>query len=721
MSEITTIAQTLGIKSPRVAAVVSLLDEGNTVPFIARYRKERTDNLNDEQVLHIAEQLKRVRALNERRATIIEQLREMERLTPELEEQLGAASSLTRLEDLYAPFKPKRTTRAAIARDQGLEPLAKLIVRQPVTDHPAEKFANHFVNDKVPTAAHAWTGARDIVAEMLTDHPDVRQALRRRAFDYGKLHARKKADAQDEKRTFELYYEYDQAVKLLRPHQVLAINRGEKEGVLSVNLSLTEHDVLLSVRRGFRPNADSPLKEQLDRALEDGFKRLLWPSIERDVRRQLTEKADEHAIGLFSNNLQHLLLQSPLAGKTILALDPGYRAGCKFAVTDPTGKVLTTGTVFPHKPQARYDDAQRQLLVAINRFGVDTIAIGNGTASRETEQMVAELTRELDGVHYLVVDESGASVYSASKVAREELPEMDVTLRGAVSIARRVQDPLAELVKVEPKSIGVGMYQHDVNQGDLSEALGNVVGLIVNRVGVEVNTASPSLLGYVAGIGPSLASKIVAHREENGPFTNRNQLKDVNGLGPKSFEQAAGFLRIRDSSNPLDASAIHPESYAIAKKLIKKANIDLEAMDSAEIKSALDQLLSDTPVDQLASELGSGAPTVEDICDQLVAPGRDLRDDVPTPLLRKDVLTADQLRPGLRLKGTVRNVIDFGAFVDIGVKRDGLLHRTQIPKDCDLYVGRIVEVEVRKVDNKRSRIDLGWPGSAPAAEQQHDS
>lgn len=708
MSNSSKIASQLGIRKGQVTAVIQLLDDGNTVPFIARYRKEATGELSDEQVQAIATALQKVRAVDERRDAIRKRLVELELMTADLDKALRAADTLTDLEDIYAPYRPKRQTRASVAREMGLEPLARLIAAQPVTDHDAAEFGTRFINPKAPTIAHVWTGARDIVAEMIADHADVRRSLRRRAWEYGRLHITRIDGAQDPQQTYKLYYDYTQVAQHLKPHQILAINRGEKEKVLRVQLAVSEHDLTIGLRQGYKPHRRSPLHDQLVQATEDATQRLLMPAIERDVRRMLTEAAEKHAIDLFAENLRQLLSQPPLTSHTIMGIDPAYRTGCKVAVIDPTGKVTATGTIYPHKPRNARDEALSFLVFNIRRHGVSIIAIGNGTASRETEQLVAELTRAVDDVKYLIVDESGASVYSASALARNELPDLDVTLRGAVSIARRVQDPLAELVKIDPKSIGVGMYQHDVNQAQLSEALGNVVALMVNRVGVDVNTASPALLTHVAGIGPRLAEKIVAHRDANGPFSERASLLDVSGLGPKTFEQSAGFLRIRDGANPLDASAIHPESYPIATALLERAEIAPNAAAEAR-QEALDRLVAASSLQTLAADLGTGVPTLQDIIDQIVAPGRDPRTELPPPLLRSDVLSVEDLTPGLRLHGTVRNIVDFGAFIDIGVKRDGLLHRTQIPKSATLHVGAPVEVVVRVVDTKRGRIDLGWP------------
>lgn len=708
MEVIKHIAHQLRLNPSAVAATVALFDAGNTAPFVARYRQEATGGLDDEQVQHIHQALKRARALEERRETIVRSITEQDKLTPELAAQLEAAETQAELEDLYTPYKPKRQTRASQARAAGLEPLAQLILRQPPDAPILTGLATHFINAQVPTAAHVWTGARDIVAEIISDNPGVRGALRRAALRNGLLSCQKNEEAADPKGVYTLYYEMNQPVASLRPHQILAINRGERDKILRVRLEVSEHDWLLALRTVCRPNPHSPLHDQLEQAMQDARQRLLEPFLERDVRRVLTESAESHAIQVFADNLKGLLSQPPLAGQTVLAIDPGFSTGCKVAVVDATGKVLDTAVIYPHPPQRQHDDALRRLLLLVNRHHVRVIAIGNGTASRESEQLVAELTRTLQDVQYLIVNEAGASVYSASELARTELPDLDVTLRGAVSIGRRVLDPLAELVKIDPQSIGVGLYQHDVDQKKLGEALASVVELIVNRVGVDINTASPSLLTYVSGIGPRLAEKIVAYRDATGPFQTRDGLFGVPGLGPKGFEQAAGFLRIRDGAEPLDASAIHPESYAVARAILTRAGVTF-ADPSAVRQAALEALAAATPLPALAADLQVGVPTLTDIFEQIVRPGRDPRQELPPPLLRKDVLSLADLRPGIRLHGTVRNLVDFGAFVDIGVKRDGLLHRSRIPVNMALNVGDVIQVSVLEVDNKRGRISLEWP------------
>jgi len=701
------IAQQLNLRPDQVAAVITLLDDGNTVPFIARYRKEVTGNLDEEQIRQVQASLEKHRALEARRETVLKTIAAQGKLTDDLRDQILAADTLTTLEDLYQPYKPKRRTRATVAREKGLQGLADLIIQQPRTTQSAADLATPFLSEKVPTPEDALAGARDIVAETISDHPGIRGRVREKALRWGLLEAEKNPKVEDSRRVYEVYYEFSLRVDRVRPHQVLAINRGEKEKVLRVRVDVAERDWRDAVWAHFRPDPRSPLAEHLQQAIEDGAKRLLLPAIERDVRRILTEHAEAHAIALFADNLRALLSQPPLSDQTVLGVDPGYRTGCKLAVVDPTGKVLATGTMYPHPPQNRQDEARRILETLIEQYGVTLIAIGNGTASRETEQLVAAITREREGVHYLIVSEAGASVYSASPLARAELPDLDVSLRGAVSIARRVQDPLAELVKIDPKSIGVGLYQHDVDQKALAQALQAVVESVVNRVGVDVNTASPALLTYVAGVGPKLAERIVAHRDTNGPFRNRAALLKVPGLGAKAFQQAAGFLRIRDGDNPLDASAIHPESYPVANAILERAGLSLD-VPPAERQAALDAVLARTSLEQLATELNTGLPTLQDVLEQLVRPGRDPRADFPAPILRSDVLSMEDLEPGMVLSGTVRNVVDFGAFVDIGVKQDGLLHRSQIPAGQHLRVGDVIQVTILKVEPERGRVSLGW-------------
>lgn len=712
------IAAQLTIRAPQVAATIELLDGGNTIPFIARYRKEVTGGLDEEQLRAIQSQLEALRKLDERRESILASIEEQGKLTPELRTQLLAADTLTALEDLYQPYKPKRRTRAMIAREKGLQPLADQILAQLRSRESAENLAAAFLNEQVANSEEALAGARDIVAETISDHPEVRRVTREKALKFANARAGKIEDAVDEKQVYSLYYDFEFRLDKLRPHQILALNRGEEQKILRVAIDIPERDWRNAINNVFRPHPLSPLAGQLEEAIDDAAKRLLLPAIERDVRTTLTEMAEMHAIQVFGANLRGLLTQPPLAGQTVLALDPGFRTGCKVAVVDPSGKLLDTDTIYPHPPQNQKAASLRTLKELVQQHSVTLITIGNGTASRETEQLVAELINNVlkgQPVHYLMVNEAGASVYSASPLAKAELPGLDVSLRSAVSIGRRIQDPLAELVKIDPKSIGVGMYQHDVNQKALAQALDGVVESVVNRVGVDLNTASPALLTYVAGIGPKLADRIVAYRNENGPFPTRKAILKVSGLGPKAFEQAAGFLRVRGGDEPLDASAIHPESYPVAYKVLKQVKLEPTApMQEREAKLAA--LQKAQPLAQLAATLGTGEPTLADILEQLVRPGRDPREDLPAPILRNDVLSMDDLQPGMELAGTVRNVIDFGAFIDIGVKQDGLLHRSQIPRGQQLTVGEVITVEIQKVEKERGRISLGWPGKRAAVD-----
>jgi uncharacterized protein len=722
------IATQLNVKTSQVTAVINLLDEGNTVPFIARYRKEMTGSLDDEQIRIIADELIRLRGLDERRTTILASIEEQGKLTDELRDAITAAVTMTALEDLYAPYKKKRRTRAMVAREKGLEPLADLILKQAAGS--PEEFAKKFLNEQVTNIEEALQGARDIVAEMISDNANVRAVTREKALKFGKVRVEKIANAADEKAVYESYYEFEGNVNRLQPHQILAITRGEKEGILRVHVDVPERDWLDAIQAEFEEDIISPFADQLELAIQDSAERLLLPAIERDVRREKGEGADNHAIQVFATNLRALLGQAPLSGHTVLGLDPGFRTGCKVAVVDATGKLLDTGVIYPHEPKNDWKGSINTLQDMINRHHITLITIGNGTASRETEKLAAELIGGLDtseksarstrpstnnlqpsnvqpATKYLIVSEAGASVYSASALARAEFPDLDVTIRGAVSIARRAQDPLAELVKIDPKSIGVGMYQHDVDQTALTHALDGVVESVVNSVGVDVNTASSALLTHVAGIGPKLATNIVTHRDTNGPFKSRAALKKVTGLGPKAFEQAAGFMRIRDGKNPLDASAIHPESYPIAEAVLERAALTVDSSIPDRI-SALNSLTASTPLETLAAEFECGVPTLKDILEQLVRPGRDPRADTPTPILRSDVLKAEDLVTGMQLKGTVRNVVDFGAFVDIGLKGDGLLHKSQIPHGTVLKVGDIIDVEIQKIEAERGRIGLGW-------------
>ncbi len=699
-----TIAAELHITLRQVETTAALLDEDNTIPFIARYRKEMTGGLDEEQLRTIAERLAYLRQLAERKSVVLRSIAEQDKLTPELQAAIEATTTLQQVEDLYRPYKPKRRTRATVARERGLEPLADLILAQPIDVKDRAALARPYLSEEVPTVEEAWAGARDIVAEVVTDDAGVREQTRDLARRTGYLGMAVTDESKDERGVYRHYYEFVEQANALKPHQILAIHRGEKEGVLKVSLDVPQDKALAIIAGKYRPNRTSLLANDLWAAIEDGYQRLLAPAVERDIRRELLEAAGEHAIGVFGTNLRALLLQPPLRNLTVMGIDPGYRTGCKVALVDPTGKYLTGTTIYPHEPQKEWEKSKETLRAMIERVGVGVIAIGNGTASRETEQLVAEVIgamRQPPRPQYVMVNEAGASVYSASKLAREELPNLDVSMRGAVSIARRLQDPLAELVKIDPQSIGVGLYQHDVDQKELSEALDTVVESAVNAVGVDVNTASPALLGYVSGIGPKTAAALVKKRDERGPFRSRREILDVPGIGPKSFEQAAGFLRVRDGDEPLDNTPIHPESYPAVRALL-----DLVGDEG------ITQLRQQYTLEELSALLELGPLTLSDILDALARPGRDPRDDLSKPLLRSDVLKMEDLKPGMRLKGTVRNVVDFGAFVDVGVKQDGLVHVSRMAERyvknpySVVAVGDVVDVTVVEVDLQRGRIGL---------------
>ncbi|MBN2006348.1 MAG: RNA-binding transcriptional accessory protein [Anaerolineae bacterium] len=705
-SIIVAIARDLTLDLKRVSAAVELLDGGNTIPFVARYRKEVTGSLDEEQLRQVAERLRYRRNMEERRETILRSLEEQGVLTPELEAEVRAADTAQRLEDLYRPYKPKRRTRATVAREKGLQPLADLILSQAL-DGDRDAWAQAFLKEDVPSIEEAYAGARDIVAEMVADSPQVRQAVRQLTERRGSLTIAAADESKDPEGVYQMYYNFYGDFQGLKPHQILALNRGEREGVLKITVETPEAEALGLLAQHFQVDMGSPLADDLIEARKDGYHRLLFPAIEREVRGAMSDRADEHAIGVFATNLRSLLLQPPMRGQTVLGIDPGIRTGCKVAVVNATGKVLATDTIYPDRNREQARSTLRRL---IERHRVTVIDIGNGTASRETESLVAELIGEAAlPIRYTIVNEAGASVYSASPLARKELPDLDVSLRGAVSIARRLQDPLAELVKIDPKSIGVGLYQHDVNQKALAEALDVVVESTVNTVGADLNTASPALLQYISGIGPKMAEAIVAHRDAKGAFTTRKELQDVPGLGPKTFVQAAGFLRVPEGEDRLDNTSIHPESYSAARTLLQRLDKPLNAPD---LPQAIQNLRRQTNLDALAAELGVGKPTLEDILEALARPGRDPRDDLEGPILRSDVLSIEDLREGMRLKGAVRNVVDFGAFVDIGVKRDGLIHISRMgsgyvrnPHD-KVSVGDVVEVAVVEVDLKRGRISL---------------
>ena len=701
------IADELSIKLSQVDAAVKLIDEGNTIPFISRYRKEATGALNDEQLRNLYDRLTYLRNLDEKKATVLSSIEEQGLLTDELKAQINDAMTMVVLEDLYRPYRPKRRTKASIAKEKGLEGLANIILLQ-MTKKPLTEEAKAYLNPEkeVNTIEDAINGAKDIIAENISDDADYRMWIRKYTFNNGSIVSK----AKDEKAesVYEMYYDYSEAVKKVPGHRVLAMNRGEAEKVLTVKISVDEEQIIKYLESKVIVNNNENTVPQLKEAITDAFSRLIFPSIEREIRNELTEKAEDSAINVFGKNLEQLLLQPPVSGHVVLGWDPAFRTGCKLAVVDATGKVLDTTVIYPTAPQNKVEESKKTVKALINKYGISLISLGNGTASRESEVIIADIIKEADShVEYAIVNEAGASVYSASKLATEEFPNFDVGQRSAASIARRIQDPLAELVKIDPKSIGVGQYQHDMNQKKLSDALTGVVEDSVNKVGVDLNTASAALLEYISGINKTLAKNIVEYRETNGRFKNRKQLLKVPKLGPKAYEQCAGFLRILNGENPLDATSVHPESYEITNKLLDKLGFSV-----SDIKTGLK--LSDMIKDKkkLSSELSVGELTLSDILKELEKPGRDPREDSPKPALRSDVLSLEDLREGMILKGTIRNVIDFGAFVDIGVHQDGLVHISQI---CEQYikhplekvsVGDIVEVKVLSIDMAKKRIAL---------------
>ena len=710
MDIIQKIKEELQIEKWQVEAAVKLIDEGNTIPFISRYRKEVTGSLNDEQLRNLDERLTYLRSLEDKKEQVLKSIEEQGKLTDELKEKILAAQTLVVVEDLYRPYRPKRKTRASIAKEKGLEPLAEYILRQEATEPVLNEAAKYVSEEKeVKTAEEALQGAQDIIAEMISDDADHRLYIRNITVEEGIV----TSTAKDEKAqsVYEMYYNFEEPVKKIAGHRVLALNRGEAEKVLTVKVNAPKERILRYLEKKMITKENEYTTPVICAAVEDSYDRLIAPAIEREIRNNLTEKAEDGAINVFGKNLEQLLLQPPIAGKVVLGWDPAFRTGCKLAVVDATGKVLDTKVIFPTAPQNKVEESKAELKKLIKKYNVDLISVGNGTASRESEQVIVELLKELDRpVQYVIVNEAGASVYSASKLATEEFPNFDVGQRSAASIARRLQDPLAELVKIDPKSIGVGQYQHDMNQKKLSDALNGVVEDSVNKVGVDLNTASASLLEYISGISKAVAKNIVDYRETNGRFTNRKQLLKVAKLGPKAFEQCAGFMRITGGDNPLDATSVHPESYEAAKKLLALMGYDSNSITSGELIGLRSKVHN---LKELSEKLEIGEMTLEDIIKELEKPGRDPREEMPKPILRKDVLEMKDLQPGMILKGTVRNVIDFGAFVDIGVHQDGLVHISQMRSDrrvehpLDVVsVGDIVDVRVIEVDANKGRIAL---------------
>ncbi|OIK16771.1 RNA-binding transcriptional accessory protein [Bacillus sp. MUM 116] len=703
------IASEQAISAKQVKSVISLLNEGNTVPFIARYRKEMTGALDEVQIRNILERWQYIQNLEQRKEEVLRIITEQGKLTEELSQSINRAEKLQEVEDLYRPYKQKRRTKATVAKEKGLEPLAEWLMT--FAKENAEGKAQGFISEekKVLSVEDAIAGAKDIIAEWVSDDADSRKWIRKETFKSGTVSSTVKEEEKDEKKVYEMYYEYEEPVSKIVPHRILALNRGEKEEILRVSIKMNTDFIMNYLSKKWVRNQHSPAAPIVVEAIEDSYKRLIQPSIEREIRSELTEKAEEQAIHIFSENLRNLLLQPPLKGKVVIGVDPAYRTGCKLAVVDETGKVLKIDVIYPHPPVSKTKEAKEKFIQILGEYKVEMAAIGNGTASRETEQFVADILKEMDEeIFYLIVNEAGASVYSASDIAREEFPNFQVEERSAVSIARRLQDPLAELVKIDPKSVGVGQYQHDVSQKRLSESLHFVVETAVNRVGVNVNTASPSLLQYVAGLTKTAANNIVKKREEEGKFTSRVQLKKVPRLGAKTFEQAIGFLRVLDGKDPLDRTGIHPENYGEVKKLLTTLGFATKDLGTDELKEALNALDLKT----VSEELSIGELTLKDIIDALVRPERDPRDDLPRPLLKKDVLKLEDLKPGMELQGTVRNVVDFGAFVDIGVKQDGLVHISKLsnrfvkhPLDI-VSVGDVVTVWVDSVDMNKGRVAL---------------
>ena len=719
---IKTIAEELNIKEKQVESAIKLIDEGNTIPFIARYRKEVTGGLSDETLRDLGERLNYLRNLEQRKEEVIKSIEEQGKLTEEILQAVAISKTLAEVEDIYRPYKQKKKTRATVAKAKGLEPLAEIIIEQKET-RPIEEIAKEYINieklseedkknkDKVVSSAEdAIQGALDIIAENVSDNAKYRKEIKRQCYREGIIAT--KASKPEEKSNYEMYYEYSEPIKYIPSHRILAINRGEKEDFLKVKLEKPEEKILIHIEKDII-KGNTQFTKMLQETILDSFKRLIEPSIDREIRSDLTEKAEEKAIKVFGQNSKQLLLGAPIKGKTVMGFDPAYRTGCKIAVIDETGKVLDYTTVYPTEPQNDVEGAKKELLKLIEKDKVDMIAIGNGTASRESEMFVADMIKETSrDVHYVIVSEAGASVYSASKLATEEYPDINVSIRGAISIARRLQDPLAELVKIDPKAIGVGQYQHDVNQKKLAESLTGVVEDSVNKVGVDVNTATPSLLSYVSGINKTIAKNIVKYRDENGKLKTRKELLKVPKLGKVAFEQCAGFLRIFDGENPLEITAVHPESYEKAEKLLEKIGFNKKDLKDKEKLEELRKKLTTINVVEMSKELEIGEMTLSDIISELSKPGRDPREDMPKPILRSDVLKLEDLKENMILTGTVRNVIDFGAFVDIGVKHDGLVHISEMsdkfiknPSDI-VSVGDIVKVKVIKIDKERQKVSL---------------
>ncbi|MGX1082896.1 uncharacterized protein RKD51_004033 [Bacillus sp. SLBN-57] len=704
------IAKETGLAPKHVESVIQLLEDGNTVPFIARYRKEQTGSMDEVQIQTISERWGYIQHLNQRKDEVIRLIDEQGKLTGQLKLDIEKADKLQEVEDLYRPFKQKRKTKATIAKSKGLEPLADFIISLPRNEDVAAE-ARKYINEEkeVMSAEEALEGAKNILAERISDEPEYRKWIRQETFKRGTLKSAAKDAEADEKKIYEMYYEYEEPIQKIVPHRVLAVNRGEKEEILRASVEPPADRIQAYLEKRILQQKQTSAQDVLKSAIEDGYKRLIQPSIEREIRKELTEKAEDQAIHIFAENLRKLLLQPPMKGKLVLGVDPAFRTGCKLAVVDETGKMLKIDVIYPHLPVNKKSAAIEKVKRIIEDFQIEVIAIGNGTASRETEQFIADLLKDIDRkVYYLIVNEAGASVYSASELAREEFPDLQVEERSAVSIARRLQDPLAELVKIDPKSVGVGQYQHDVSQKKLNDSLRFVVETVVNQVGVNVNTASAALLQYVAGLSKTVAANIVKKRDEIGKFTSRKELKDIPRLGAKTYEQCIGFLRVPDGDEPLDRTGIHPESYKETRELLKKLGLSTAQIGTKELQDKINEL----NISEAAEQLGIGEITLKDICAQLTRPERDPRDEVPKPLLKTDVLQLEDLKEGMELQGTVRNVVDFGAFVDIGVKQDGLVHISKLshsfvkhPLDV-VSVGDIVTVWVEDVDAAKGRVSL---------------
>lgn len=709
------IADELSVKYKQVENAVNLIDEGNTIPFIARYRKEVTGGLSDEQLRTLGDRLNYLRNLDERKEEVRKSIEEQGKMTEEIEKALQNAKILAEVEDIYRPYKQKKRTRATIAKEKGLEPLSEALINQD-KNVSIEELAKEFIDAEkgVETVEDAILGAKDIIAENISDNPNYRKEIKRYCYKDGIVSTESNAkDENEENQTYKMYFDFNEKVNRIPSHRILAINRAEKENAIKLKIQKPEENIIDFMERDIIKDKNSKYAEILEDTVEDSFKRLIEPSVEREIRSDLTEKAEEKAIKVFGQNAKQLLLGAPLKGMTVMGFDPAYRTGCKIAVIDETGKVLATTTVYPTEPQNKIEEAKKELKELIKKYNINMIAIGNGTASRESEKFVSDMISEIDNeVYYAIVSEAGASVYSASKLATEEYPDINVSLRGAISIARRLQDPLAELVKIDPKAIGVGQYQHDVNQKKLAESLSAVVEDAVNEVGVDVNTATPSLLSYVSGINKTIANNIVKYRDENGKFIERKELLKVPKLGKVAYQQCSGFIRIPDGKNPLEITAVHPESYEKAEQLLENIGYTKEDLRNQEKLKDIKVKLNSINLKEVSEKLDIGEMTLKDIVDELSKPGRDPRDEMPKPILRSDVLKFEDLREGMILNGTVRNVIDFGAFVDIGVKHDGLVHISELsekfvknPSDV-VSIGDIVKVKVIGIDEKRQKVNL---------------